>query len=101
MGIQDKVMKIAMNNALESLNDNMPQMKMVLDNYKEWKHNDLLKIRDVINDIADMLEGANLPIKPDTIKVLGSVMLINADSDNEKYNKINKLITDIKTLLKD
>jgi len=101
MGIQDRVVKMAMNSALESLNDNMPQMKLLLDNYKVWKHSDLLKLKAVIEDIANMLEGVNIPIKPDTIRVMGTVALINADMNEQSYGKVKKLFDDLKSVLKD
>ena len=101
MGIQEKVMKMAVQNALESLNENMPQMKLALEKYTEWKHKDLLKIKAVFKDISNLLENTNLPIKAETVEVLGTIALINADSNEIQYEKINKLISDLKLLLKD
>nr|ACD75442.1 AMDV5_2 [uncultured virus] len=91
MSLQDKVLKLALNNAMDSINDNMPQLELMLKNYKEWNHKDLLAIYEFIDNFAELLEGANLPIKPETIKALGRVYLINADQDNEKYQKVKKL----------
>jgi hypothetical protein len=101
MGMQEKIMKIAMDNALKNLDEQMPQMNLLLQQYKNWQHEDLLLLKNIIEDISSLLEGTELPIKPDTVKAIGTIALINADKNEEKYKKVKKLIDDLKILLKD
>jgi len=99
MDISSKIVKIAMNSALDSMNENMPQMQLMLSSYTEWKHPDLLKVKAVVDDISVLLQGSNLPISPETIKVIGTVALINADMDENSYKKVKKLVDDLKEML--
>ena len=105
MPINEKLLSFAVDNAFKKVNESLPALSQIINQYVNWKHEDLKKAFTVINDIENIIitknkENKIMGIDLRVIPVYLKVQLINADINEQEYKKFAKLLNDLKELLK-
>ena len=105
MPINDKILEFAFKSAFNEINQTLPSLSKIISEYTNWKHEDLKKAFQIISDIEEIIindgkekkiMGLDLRIIPVYLKM----ELISADNNEQAYEKFNKLLNDVKELLK-
>jgi len=105
MPINEKLLSFAVDNAFKKVNESLPALSQIISEYTNWKHEDLKKAFNVINDIENIIitkdkENKIMGIDLRVIPVYLKVQLISADNNEQEYKKFAKLLNDLKELLK-
>ena len=104
MPISDKIFSFATKSAFSEINEMLPALSQATQDYANWKHEDLKKAFNVINDIEEIIsngkENKIMGLDIRIIPVYLKLEIINADNDPKAYEKFNKLLSDLKELLK-
>jgi len=105
MPINEKILSFAVSNAFQKVNESLPALSQIISEYTNWKHEDLKKAFNVVNDIESIIitngkENKIMGLDIRVIPVYLKVQLITADNDPKVYAKFNKLLSDLKELLK-
>ncbi len=101
MSLNDKIISMAMKNAMSSIQEQVPSLTRVIDTYGELQTKEAKHLQAILLDITALLKDAKLPIDISMVELIIKVTAINVDNSSEKQAQVKKLFKDLSEALKD